>query len=103
MIADGPKPGWLTARPIAHRGLHDRAAGVIENSPSAALAAIDKGFAIECDVQLSADGEAVVFHDFELDRLTGEAGRVRDRSAAELAALAIIPDDVEETYEARAE
>ncbi len=87
MSAAGPKPGWLTARPIAHRGLHDRAAGVIENSPSAARAAIDKGFAIECDVQLSADGDAMVFHDFELDRLTGEAGRVRDRSAAELAAL----------------
>ena len=53
--------GWLVAKPIAHRGLHDLAAGVIENSPSAAQAAIAAGFGIECDVQLTADGEAVVF------------------------------------------
>jgi len=79
-------PSWLTARPIAHRGLHDRQAGRIENSPSAAVAAVERGFAIECDVQLSADGEAMVFHDFRLDRLTGETGAVRDRPAAELAA-----------------
>ena len=50
--------------PIAHRGLHDTANGIIENTPAAADAAIARGFAIECDVQLTADGEAVVFHDF---------------------------------------
>ena len=77
-------PSWLTARPIAHRGLHERASGLIENSLGAAEAAIDAGFAIECDVQDSADGEAVVFHDFSLDRLTGEPGPVRERRAAEL-------------------
>lgn len=80
-------PGWLTAQPIAHRGLHDRAAGRIENSPGAALAAVERGFAIECDVQLSADGEAMVFHDNALDRLTEAAGLVRDRTAAELKRL----------------
>ncbi|MCB1542138.1 MAG: glycerophosphodiester phosphodiesterase [Rhodoblastus sp.] len=83
------RPGWLTARPIAHRGLHARDAGRIENSPAAARAAIEHGFAIECDVQLSADGEAMVFHDFRLDRLTAESGRVRDRSAAELSQIAL--------------
>jgi glycerophosphoryl diester phosphodiesterase len=77
--------GWLVARPIAHRGLHDAAAGVIENSISAANAAIAGGFGIECDVQISADGEAMVFHDFVLDRLTSEAGRVAECSAAALA------------------
>ncbi len=82
-------PSWLTARPIAHRGLHDRAEGRIENSRSAARAAAQGGFAIECDVQLSADGEAMVFHDFRLDRLTGETGALRDRTAAELAAIAL--------------
>lgn len=82
-------PDWLTARPIAHRGLHDKAAGRIENSASAASAAIDKGFAIECDVQLTSDGEAMVFHDFTLDRLTGATGRVDARPASELAGIAL--------------
>jgi glycerophosphoryl diester phosphodiesterase len=78
---------WLVLRPIAHRGLHDADAGVIENSLGAARAAVAADYAIECDVQLSADGEAVVFHDDFLDRLTGAAGRVSDRTVRELAAL----------------
>jgi glycerophosphoryl diester phosphodiesterase len=82
-----PAPDWLVARPVAHRGLHDRAAGRLENTLSAARAAIERGFAIECDVQLTRDLEAVVFHDFTLDRLTDQAGRVADRTAAELASL----------------
>ncbi|MGO4172710.1 glycerophosphodiester phosphodiesterase family protein [Bosea sp. TAF32] len=84
-----PELGWLVARPIAHRGLHDLAAGVIENSPSAAQAAIAGGFGIECDVQLTADGEAVVFHDFVLDRLTGESGAVVERKAEALSAITL--------------
>lgn len=82
-------PDWLVARPIAHRGLHDRAAGRIENSPAAARAAVGMGFAIECDVQLTADGEAVVFHDFMLNRLTAEIGPVVARSAAQITAIAL--------------
>jgi glycerophosphoryl diester phosphodiesterase len=79
------RPDWLTARPIAHRGLHDcRNGPLIENSSSAARAAIARGFAIECDVQLSQDGEAVVFHDFTLDRLTERSGRVDGLLAREL-------------------
>lgn len=84
-----PDLGWLVAAPIAHRGLHDRAAGLIENSLSAAEAAISGGFGIECDVQLSADGEAMVFHDFTLDRLTGETGRVDALTAATLSAITL--------------
>ncbi len=84
-----PDLGWVVAKPIAHRGLHDLASGVIENSPSAATAAIAGGFGIECDVQLTADGEAVVFHDFVLDRLTGETGTVVARKAAELGAITL--------------
>ncbi|MGI6245608.1 MAG: glycerophosphodiester phosphodiesterase family protein [Pseudochelatococcus sp.] len=80
-------PDWLVARPVAHRGLHDSARGVIENTPTAGEVAARAGFAIECDVQLSADGEAVVFHDFTLDRLTTGQGRVDDLGVAELAAL----------------
>jgi glycerophosphoryl diester phosphodiesterase len=67
-------PDWLTAQPVAHRGLHDRARGIIENMPGAALAAINCNFAIECDVQLTADGEAMVHHDDVLGRLTEGAG-----------------------------
>ncbi len=80
---------WLTGRPVAHRGFHDRAAGRIENSMSAARAAIAHSYAIECDVQISADGEAMVFHDDELDRLTGATGRVDHRSAQELAHIGL--------------
>jgi glycerophosphoryl diester phosphodiesterase len=82
-------PASLLARPIAHRGLHDRAAGVIENSPAAFAAAIAAGYGIELDLQLSADGVAMVFHDDSLDRLTGESGPVRDRDAAALGQIAL--------------
>jgi glycerophosphoryl diester phosphodiesterase len=77
-------PGWLTARPIAHRGLHDVRQGVIENTRPAFAAAVEHGFAIECDVQLTRDGEAVVHHDFELGRLTEGSGRLDRMSAAEV-------------------
>ena len=77
----------LLARPIAHRGLHDRASGVIENSPGAFAAAVTHRFPIECDVQLTADGEAVVFHDYELGRLTDEEGAVDTRTSSSLQAI----------------
>lgn len=77
------------ARPIAHRGLHDRATLLLENTISAAEAAIAGGFGIECDIQLSSDGEAMVFHDHSLDRLTDAQGPVVKRSAAALATLAV--------------
>jgi glycerophosphoryl diester phosphodiesterase len=65
---------WLTARPIAHRGLHEAAIGVIENTTSAFQAAIEGNYGIECDLQVSADGEAMVHHDAMLGRLIeGEA------------------------------
>jgi glycerophosphoryl diester phosphodiesterase len=86
---DRPDLSWLVARPIAHRGLHGLAAGVIENSGSAAKAAIEGDFGIECDVQLTADGEAVVFHDFVLDRLTTETGPVADKTAGELGQITL--------------
>ena len=72
-------PDWLVARPIAHRGLHDRSKGIVENTISAAEAAIAGGYAIECDVQGTADGGAVVFHDHTLDRTTDAGGPVRAR------------------------
>jgi len=80
-------PDWLTARPVAHRGLHDAARGVIENMPAAARAAVAGHFAIECDIQLSADGEAMVHHDHELGRLTEGSGPLVEKTTAELKAI----------------
>lgn len=71
----------------AHRGLHG--SGVIENSPTAFRRALDAGLGIECDVQQTADGEAVVFHDWTLERLTGETGAVLARTAAELSQVCL--------------
>jgi len=80
-------PDWLTARPVAHRGLHDATRGIVENMPAAAQGAVASNFAIECDVELSADGEAMVYHDDALDRLTEGSGRLRDKTAVELKAV----------------
>jgi glycerophosphoryl diester phosphodiesterase len=77
-------PDWLTARPVAHRGLHDATRGIIENMPGAAAAAIAANFAIECDIQLTADGEAMVHHDDALGRLTEGSGALLGKTSAEL-------------------
>lgn len=74
-------------RPTAHRGLHDPKRGTIENTLRAAEAAIDAGYAIECDVRPSRDDIAMVFHDEDLDRLCRVDGRVVDHTAAELQKL----------------
>ena len=78
---------WLTARPMAHRGLHDVVAGAVENTASAFVAAIAGGYGIECDLQISADGEAMVHHDDVLGRLTEGSGRICDMTAAALKAV----------------
>lgn len=78
---------WLTARPVAHRGFHDAGAGRIENTPSAIAAAVERGFAIEIDVHLAADGKVFVMHDFTLDRLTEGRGPAGALTTAELAAI----------------
>jgi glycerophosphoryl diester phosphodiesterase len=77
-----PDLGWLTARPIAHRGLHNAAAGVIENTATAFAAAIAGNYGIETDLQISGDGEAMVHHDDALGRLTEGSGKLADMSAA---------------------
>lgn len=79
--------GWLRGQTYAHRGLHG--AGVPENAPSAFALAIARGLGIECDVQRTSDGQAVVFHDWDLDRLTGESGPVIERPASELARITL--------------
>jgi len=79
---------WLVARPVAHRGLHDVRNGVIENTPSAFAAAVAANYAIECDLQISADGEAMVHHDDALGRLTEGSARLDATTAADLQRVA---------------
>lgn len=79
-------PAFLDV-PIAHRALHDVRDGRPENSHEAIVAAIHAGFGIEIDLQLSKDGEAMVFHDYDLARLTDEKGPIRQRTAAELSSI----------------
>ena len=74
----------IFSRPIAHRGLHDADNGIIENTPTAIQRAVDKNFAIEVDVQETSDGEALVFHDYTLDRLAEGTGKVIDQPAKDL-------------------
>jgi glycerophosphoryl diester phosphodiesterase len=80
---------WLKARPIAHRGFHDMNGAVWENTASAFRRAVERGFAIECDVHLSADGTPIVIHDGDLSRLCGADGFVWQRTAAELRTLRV--------------
>lgn len=84
---DPRKVSWIGARDFAHRGLHGD--GVPENSRAAFAKAAALGHGIELDVQRSSDGQPVVFHDDALDRLTGEAGPVGRRSAAQLGGIAL--------------
>lgn len=82
-----PALARLIARPFAHRGLHGN--GRVENSRAAFEAAIAKGQGIELDVQASRDGDAVVFHDYALDRLTTASGKVALRSLADLRGIGL--------------
>jgi glycerophosphoryl diester phosphodiesterase len=79
---------WLTPRPFAHRGLHDAAAGVIENTAGAARAAVAADYGIEVDLQISADGEAMVHHDPALGRVTDGTERLDQMTAAALKRVA---------------
>lgn len=82
-------PQSFLTRPIAHRGYHDLAQGIVENSLAAAAAAIAGGYPIELDVQPSKDGIAMVFHDEDMARLTGRTGRITDYTAAELGQITL--------------
>ena len=82
----------LSAR-YAHRGLHDAAAGIPENSIPAFRRAVELGFGIELDVQLTADGEVVVFHDKNLQRVCGVNRDLCDCTCAELQSVALSGTD----------
>jgi glycerophosphoryl diester phosphodiesterase len=82
---DPARVGFLSTHDIAHRGLWG--GPIPENSLAAARAAIQGGFGIECDVRLSRDGTAIVFHDADTERLTGRAGRIAAMAAQDIATL----------------
>ena len=84
---------WLVARPIAHRGLHDAALGLIENTAGAVRAAVAGGYGIEVDLQISGDGEAMVYHDAVLGRLTEGEDRIDRLSAIALKRVAFRNSD----------
>ena len=88
-----PLPDSFLTIPIAHRGLHDHAAGRPENSRAAFVAAIDAGYGIEMDIQPSRDGVPMVFHDYGLARLTGQSGPIQQRTAEELSRLSLLGTD----------
>lgn len=75
---------------IAHRGYFDNEAGVPENSLACFQAAIEKGFAIELDIQLSSDGVAMVFHDADLERMCGVQGKIWEYTAAQLKEMKLL-------------
>lgn len=79
--------------PLAHRGLHDRAAGIVENSICAVNAAIAAGYGIEIDIQLASDNAAMVFHDDTLDRLTAKSGPIRGWPSRDLTKLRLTGSD----------
>ena len=83
-------PDWLLSRPIAHRGLHDVAHAIAENSLPAFWAAARAGYPIELDVRLLADGEVVVFHDRDLDRLTNATGPIAARTSEDIISLTLL-------------
>ena len=82
-------PTEFLTRPIAHRALHDASDGRPENSRAAVNAALEQGYGIEIDVQLTSDEQAAVFHDYALERMTGREGLVRERSMLELGSIAL--------------
>ena len=82
-----PPPAFLLDQPFAHRGLHG--GRVVENSLEAFDRAIAAGHGIELDVQLTADGDAVVFHDATLARLCGRTERVDALTRAALGAISL--------------
>lgn len=75
--------GWN----YAHRGLHTADKSVPENSLAAFRRAAERGYGAELDVQLSKDGQVMVFHDDDLERMTGQKGKIWDFDFEELRKL----------------
>lgn len=81
-------PDTFLNHPITHRALHDGSRA--ENSIAAIEAAIAAGYGIEIDIQPSKDGVPMVFHDYDLARLTGQTGPIAQRTAANLGEIELL-------------
>lgn len=77
----------------AHRGLFDNTSDAPENSLKAFKLAVDNGYGIELDVQLSKDKIPVVFHDATLKRMCGVDGNVWDYTLEELKKFRLADSD----------
>lgn len=85
----------------AHRGYFDNDSAALENSMAAFQAAMDAGYGIELDVQMSADGVPMVFHDADLERMCGVSGKIWEYTCAELQQMRLM--NTEETIPTFAE
>ena len=79
-----PDKTAFQTRFFAHRGLHKNGTPLPENSLPAIKKAVEEGYGIEFDIQVTKDGVPVVFHDFTLHRMCGQKGRVCDYTLEEL-------------------
>lgn len=87
------KDHWLLKTPVAHRGLHSSGDGIPENSVKAYAAAIEKGYPIEMDIQLTKDNALVCFHDDSLKRMTGVDSLIWDKTLEEVESLSLAGTD----------
>lgn len=90
---DKPDFSGLEGYHYAHRGYFDNEAGIPENSLAAFQAAMDAGYGIELDIQLSRDGVPMIFHDATLERMCGVEGNIWDFTCEELQALSLLDTD----------
>ncbi len=86
-------PSAFLQTPIAHRALHDKTDNRPENSRAAIRAAIEAGYGIEIDLQLTSDNQAMVFHDYDMTRLTGQSGPIQQISASQAQATPLLNAD----------
>lgn len=90
MTTEKPERSVFMHLNYAHRGLHDISSGVPENSLAAFRMAAENGYGAELDVQLSKDGQVVVFHDDTLNRVCGIDGRVDSYEYSELREMSLL-------------
>jgi glycerophosphoryl diester phosphodiesterase len=84
------EPTWLTQSYFAHRGLHAEGSGAPENSLESFRRAVEAGYGFELDVQLTSDGQVVVMHDADLERMAGDPRLISDTTSAEIAEITLL-------------
>lgn len=82
---------WIRNCYFAHRGLFNEE--FPENSIKAFENAIKNDFAIELDIQFTKDKKVIVFHDYTLERLTGDKRNISDLNYEEVKKLNLLNTD----------